>query len=319
MVSSGVLPFLECIGIALLLAGCVGCVGGAFAVDDDEDDGVSCDTLIVPLIACCCGCCCFPLVFLDFGGFTVVGSSSSISRFSALGAFVLTFLAGVFLAVADFRLSAIIALVSIPSGSSGSASGGDTSVSIFACAGSLLVFFALGAFRTVWSFIAFLTGFVDDDEANAGVGDGGGGFGHDGGYCCDGVGCGADDALAGVGGANDMGCVLGWGGRLLADALGGLGGGGGFGGFGGLAGASSSSGIKVSVSFDAINPPIEPPLAVPVAVATALMMGLDDFKRFFTFVLLVDADACSSCACGSSLIPADAVAPTASYAPLFIL
>ena len=64
-----------------------------------------------------------------------------------------------------------------------------------------------------------------------------------------------------------------------------------------------------------------PPFAVPVAVATALIKGLEDFKKFLTLVLLlVDADACSSCECGgsSSLMPADAVAPTASYAPLFM-
>ena len=91
---------------------------------------------------------------------------------------------------------------------------------------------------------------------------------------------------------------------------------------GGFAG-TSSSGIRVSVSFDAMRPPMLPPFAVPVAVATALIKGLEDFNRFLTLVLLlVDADACSSCECGgsssSSLMPADAVAPTASYAPLFI-
>ena len=199
----------------MLLAGCA---GGAFAVDgdDDEDDdappvpcgGVSGDTLMVPLIACCCGCCCFPLVFLVFGGFTVVGSSSSISLFSALGAFVLTFLFGVFCVDVGFLLSANMMDVSIFSASSGSASGGETSVSIFACARSLLVFFAFGALRTTWSFIAFLTGLAFDD-AVAGVGAGGGGFGHDGGYWCAGIGAGADDALVDVGGAKDIGAVVG--------------------------------------------------------------------------------------------------------------
>ena len=211
--------------------------------------------------------------------------------------------------------------VSIFSASSGSASGGEMSVSIFARAGSLLVFFGFGALRTTWSFMVFLTGLAFDD-AVAGVGAGGGGFGHDGGYWCAGIGAGADDALADVGGANDIGAVVGRGGRF-AETLGALGGGGGggFGGLGGLAG-TSLSGVKVSVSFDAMRPPMFPPFAVPVAVATALIKDLEDFIRFLTLVLLlVDADACSSCECGgsSSLMPADAVAPTASYAPLFIL
>ena len=151
------------------------------------------------------------MVFLVFGGFTVEGSSSSISLFSALGAFVLTFLFGGFCDDADFLLSANMMDVSIFSASSGSASGGETSVSIFACAGSLLVFFAFGALRTTWSFIAFLTGLAFDD-AMVGVVPGGGGLGNDGGYWWAGIGAGADDALDDVGGAKDTGAVVGCGG-----------------------------------------------------------------------------------------------------------
>ena len=54
-----------------------------------------------------------------------MGSSSSISLFSALGAFVLTFLFGVFCVDVGFLLSASMMDVSIFSASSGSASGGD--------------------------------------------------------------------------------------------------------------------------------------------------------------------------------------------------
>ena len=86
-----------------------------------------------------------------------------------------------------------------------------TSVSIFACAGSLLVFFAFGALRTTWSFIAFLTGLAFDD-AMVGVVPGGGGLGNDGGYWWAGIGAGADDALDDVGGAKDTGAVVGCGG-----------------------------------------------------------------------------------------------------------
>ena len=77
--------------------------------------------------------------------------------------------------------------------------------------------------------------------------------------------------------------------------------------------SSSSSGMMASVSFDAISPPIDPPFAVPPAVATALMMGLDDLRNFFKTLLLLEDGS------SSSSIPADAVAPTASYAPLFAI
>ena len=77
--------------------------------------------------------------------------------------------------------------------------------------------------------------------------------------------------------------------------------------------SSSSSGMMASVSFDAISPPIDPPFAVPPAVATALMTGLDDLRNFFKVLLLLEGGSSSSC------IPADAVAPTALYAPLFAI
>ena len=73
--------------------------------------------------------------------------------------------------------------------------------------------------------------------------------------------------------------------------------------------SSSSSGMMASVSFDAIDPPF----AVPPAVATALMTGLDDLRNFSKMLLLLEGGSSSSC------IPADAVAPTASYAPLFAI
>ena len=77
--------------------------------------------------------------------------------------------------------------------------------------------------------------------------------------------------------------------------------------------SSSSSGMMASVSFDAISPPIDPPFAVPPAVATSLMTGSDDLRNFFKMLLLLEGGSSSSC------IPADAVAPTASYAPLFAI
>ena len=66
------------------------------------------------------------------------------------------------------------------------------------------------------------------------------------------------------------------------------------------------------VSFDAISPPIDPPFAVPPAVATALMTCLDDLGNCLQTLLLLLLEGGSS----SSFIPADAVAPTASYVSL---
>ena len=68
-----------------------------------------------------------------------------------------------------------------------------------------------------------------------------------------------------------------------------------------------------SVSFDVISPPIHPPFAVPPAVGAALMIGLDALRNFFKMLLLLEGGSSSSC------IPADAVAPTALYAPLFAI
>ena len=77
--------------------------------------------------------------------------------------------------------------------------------------------------------------------------------------------------------------------------------------------SSSSLGMMASVSFDAISPPIDPPFAVPPAVATALMTGLDDLRNCLKTLLLLEGGS------SSSFIPADAVAPTASYVPLFAI
>ena len=71
--------------------------------------------------------------------------------------------------------------------------------------------------------------------------------------------------------------------------------------------------MMASVSLNAISPPIDPLFAVPPAVATALMTGLDELRNFFKMLLLLEGGS------SSSSIPADAAAPTASYAPLFAM
>ena len=78
-------------------------------------------------------------------------------------------------------------------------------------------------------------------------------------------------------------------------------------------GLSTFKKIALTSALDCISPPIDPPFAVPPAVATALMTGLDDLRNFFKMLLLLEGGSSSSC------IPADAVAPTASYAPLFAI